>query len=181
LRIFESESRHGAAQRAPRLPTVGGLAGERACPTLYNLGVRIVSIVLALLSLAACNRGTQSKEAVRQAVIERLGAHGLNVSGMNVDVTSVQFNGSQADAVVSITPKGGPSGNGMSMGYHLEQQNGKWTVTGTKDTGGTPHGAGAAAPGVMPGGENPHGGAMAPAGGSNMPAPEDLPPAGKKK
>jgi len=143
-----------------------------------------------LLSLAACNRGTQSKEAVRQAVIDRLNARGLNVGGMNVEITSVQFNGDEADATVSITPKGGPSGNGMSMPYHLRRQSGKWVVTGTNNTGGNPHGAGSAVPdtvpenphgGAMPGAENPHGGSMAPGGDSRMPSPEDLPPAGKKK
>lgn len=125
---------------------------------------------------------------MRQAVIDRLNAHGLNVSGMNVEITSVQFNGNQADATVAITPKGGPSNAGMTMPYHLEQQSGKWVVTGTRDQGANPHGAGAVAPGVMPGAENPHGGAMPPTsamppdgGGGKMPSPEDLPPAGKKK
>ena len=143
------------------------------------------------MSLAACNRGSQSKEAVRQAVIDRLNAHGLNVAGMNVEVTSVKFDGNQADATVSITPKGGPSGNGMTMPYHLEQHSGKWVVTGTNSTGANPHGAGSAIPGTppenphggaMPGAENPHGGAAMPSGGDGrMPSPEDLPPAHPKK
>jgi len=46
----------------------------------------------------------------------------------------------------------------------------------TRVTGMTRQGAG------MPGMNNPHGGTMAaPGAGGKMPAPEDLPPAGKKK
>jgi len=131
------------------------------------------------LSLAACNHGAGDKVAVRQGVIDYVAGRGLNVSGMNVEVTAVQFNGSHASATVSFTPKGGPGG-GMSMQYELEQKNGKWAVTGRKDASGSPHGAGA-----MPGGApaaNPHGGgAGAAPGGAAMPSPEDLPPIEKKK
>jgi len=124
---------------------------------------------------------------------------GLNMSGMDVTLTEVHVNGSQADVTASITPKGGPAGNGMSIKYHLEQRNRKWVVTGRQDAGGgAPHGsmppgAAGAIPhgGAMPGaaGANPHGGAMpsdphggtaTPGGSGRMPAPEDLPPTGKK-
>ena len=113
---------------------------------------------------------------------------GLNMSGMDVALSDVHINGSQADVTASISPKGSPAGNGMSIKYHLEQRNNKWVVTGRQDTGGAPHGAmppGAASAnphggGAMPG--NPHGGMAAPGGGSSkMPSPEDLPPAGKKE
>ena len=141
--------------------------------------MRIASLLLVLLSLAACNRGTPSKDAVRQAVLDHLAARGLNLAGMNVEVTSVQFNGGQADANVSITPKTGPAGAGMNTVYTLEQKGGKWAVTGRKDAGGTPHGAGA----MPPDAANPHGGGAppaAPGAGGKMPSPEDLPPSGKK-
>ena len=140
--------------------------------------MRIASLLLVLLSFAACNRGSQSKDAVRQAVLDHLAARGLNLAGMNVEVTSVQFNGDKADANVSITPKSGPAGAGMNTVYTLEQKGGKWAVTGRKDAGGTPHGAGAA-----PDAANPHGGGAPPpaaGGGGKMPSPEDLPPSGKK-
>jgi hypothetical protein len=122
-----------------------------------------------MLSLAACSRGLETKEAVRQAVIDHLAARQFNVPGMSVEVTSVRFNGAHADAVVSIVPKGGPAGSGMSMPYRLERQGGKWVVMGGS---GNPHpGAGMQGSG-MPGMSSPHGGAM--------PAPGDLPPVGKK-
>ena len=148
----------------------------------YNREVRIASLLLVLLSLAACNRGNQSKDAVRQGVLDYLASKGLNMAGMNVEVTSVQFTGDRAEAAVSITAKGGAAGTGMTPVYVLQQKSGKWAVTGRKETGEAPHGAAAPA---APGAENPHGGAMPPgaagAGGGKMPSPEDLPPTGKKK
>jgi hypothetical protein len=89
---------------------------------------------------------------------------------MSVEVTSVQFNGAHADATVSIAPKGGPAGAGMTMPYKLERQGGKWVVMG--GSGSAHPGAGMPGSGMPPGMSNPHGGAM--------PAPDDLPPAGKK-
>jgi hypothetical protein len=148
--------------------------------------MRILSALVLALCLAACNRGIQTKEAVRQGVMDHLKAR--NMSGnMNVDVTSVQFNGNRAEATVSVVPKGGSTEQGMSIGYQLEQQGKKWVVVGRKDAGGMPHGGAMPAAGAMPGAENPHGsempasGAENPHGSGKMPSPEDLPPAGKKK
>lgn len=143
--------------------------------------------IALFVCLAACNRGNNNdKEAVRQSVIQFVAGRGLNVQGMDVSVTSVQFNGGHADALIEFRPKGGPAGSGMSMNYQLEQRSGKWTVTGRRDSG-SPHGAGAVPGGQPPmdnphgATDNPHGGGMAaPAGGSGMPAPQDLPPVKKK-
>ena len=108
--------------------------------------------------------------------MDRLAQRGLNVAGMDVNLTSVKFSGDEADVTASITPKGGNASAGMSMNYHLKQQNGKWVVVGTQDSGGSPHGGAA-----MPGTADPHGDTPAPGGGAGkMPSPEDLPPAGKK-
>jgi len=148
-------------------------------------------VVLSLaLSLAACHRSARNDEAVRQGVIDYLAQKGLNVQGMSVAVTNLNMKGNQADATVSITPKGGNPSQGMSMQYQLEQRGDKWTVTGRKEAGGTPHGGGAMPPGMesphgggMPGAENPHGGGTPPAAsgpGSKMPSPEDLPPVKKQ-
>jgi len=133
-----------------------------------------------MLSLAACNRGLESKEAVRQGVIDHLAARQFNMPALSVEVTSVRFDGTHADAVVSITPKGGPAGAGMTMPYKLERQGGKWVVLGGS---GSPHPGGSVPPGAgMPGMANPHGGGMAPpaAGSPGVPSPDDLPPARKK-
>ena len=164
---------------------------ENRKPRRYNQKVRFLSALVLTVCLVGCNRGNADKAAVRQSVIDFVAGRGLNVSGMNVELTAVQFNGNHADATVSFTPKGGPSGSGMSMNYQLEQQGGKWSVVGRKDVGG-PHGGGAmpqggANPhggGMMPPGDNPHGGAMPPAEnphGAAMPSPQDLPPTDKTK
>ena len=138
--------------------------------------MRICAALLLIFSLAACHHGTQNNDAVRQGVIDHLTKAGLNVKGMDVNLSSVQINGSQADATVSITPKGGNAAQGMSIKYHLEQQGNQWVVTGRQNADGSPH-EGA----TMPSAPNPHGGAMPPQGGTSpMPSPQDLPPAGKK-
>jgi hypothetical protein len=132
---------------------------------------------LFLFSLAACNRADRSNEAIRQGVMDHLANAqlGLNMSGMDVALSNVRVNGNAADVVASITPKGSPAGNGMSIQYHLEQRDNKWVVTGRQDAGGSPHGAMSTAPGT-----NPHGGSMPNAGGGQMPSPEDLPPVKKQ-
>ena len=113
---------------------------------------------------------------------------GMNVAAMEITLTKVKVDGNQADATVSFAAKG-TAGAQMTMQYHLEQKDNKWTVVGRQDasqhtnavpapTGDNPHG------GAAPGADNPHGGGMpapsaggaAPAAGSKMPAPEDLPP-----
>ncbi|HLK49694.1 MAG TPA: hypothetical protein VKT49_16240 [Bryobacteraceae bacterium] len=144
--------------------------------------MRIASVLLILLSAAACNRGGQNKDAVRQGVVDYLsGRKDLNIASMDVDVTAVQFDGNKADATVTFAPKGVSGAQGMTMRYQLEQQGGRWTVVGRQDSG---H-AGA----VPPGAANPHGGGAVPepeanphgGGGVRMPSPEDLPPTGGKK
>ena len=136
-----------------------------------------------ILALAGCNRGAQNKDAVRQGVLDYLSARtNLTVSSMNVEVKAVEYNGNQAVATVTFTPKGGNASQGMDMRYELEQQGTKWVVKGRKDSGQSPHGAVTApgAPGMpgageMPGGAaNPHGGMMP--GGAGMPSAADLPP-----
>jgi hypothetical protein len=155
--------------------------------------VRLIYPLLLIACLAGCQHGgANNSGAVRQAVIDRLTKGGYNVSGMDIQIASVQFNGDQADATVSMTAKGQTGGPPMSLPYHLERQSGKWVVTGLGK--GSPHG-GASTPGMtdtnphggtMPpaasGAENPHGGAMPTAapGASEMPSPKDLPPATKK-
>ncbi|MGA2117849.1 MAG: hypothetical protein ABSH56_24230 [Bryobacteraceae bacterium] len=138
----------------------------------------ILRCTLALiLCLAACNRSNTDKEAVRQAIIDRVSKAGLNVGAMELTLRSVDFNGDKASATVSFAAKGSPASAGMSIQYQLERQSGKWMVVDHKDAGGSPHG------GAMPGGANPHGGMAPPTGGgpASMPSPQDLPPTGKPK
>jgi hypothetical protein len=168
-------------------PSLSDIIGRqiRAFRLGYNRGVRIVSASLLILCLAGCNRGSKDNAEVRQGVMDYLSQRaGMNLAAMDVTLTSVKVNGNQADATVAFAAKGAGATQ-MTMQYHLEQKDNKWTVVGRQDSsqhttatpapgGGNPHGGMAPPPGggAVPGASNPHGA---------MPAPEDLPPAGQKK
>ncbi|HZT30527.1 MAG TPA: hypothetical protein VFA33_11615 [Bryobacteraceae bacterium] len=133
--------------------------------------MRNVALLLTLLAALGCNRGIDSKEAVRQGVLDYLsGRTNLNVSSMKVEVTSVMFRDNEADAVVSFAPKGATSpSQGMEMRYTLERKGNRWVVKSRADSGKSPHGAG---------GMSPHGGAAGdmPMPGSAAPSGTQLPP-----
>ena len=109
-------------------------------------------VLLLLCALTGCNSANQSKEAIRQGVIDYVSTK-VNVAAMDVDVTSIAFKGSEADATVTFRAKGAGPASVMEMRYTLEQKSGKWVVKDKAQAGGAPHG-GMAAPG---GGEMPQG------------------------
>ena len=115
-------------------------------------------------------------------MLDYLATKGMTASAMDINVAGVKYNGDTADATVTFAAKGSGAGQ-MTIQYHMALKDGKWKVVGRQDAG--QHGAGQAMPGAMPGGApggaNPHGMMAAPGAGGKMPAPEDLPPAGKKK
>ena len=126
---------------------------------------RFLALSAAILAIGlsgGCNRGAgNQEEAVRQGVIDYLAKRAnLNVTAMNVAVTSVIFRQNEADAVVAITAKGGNAGQGMSMKYTLERQGNRWVVKDKAEASGSPHSAA---------GANPHGGAAPPMGGALPP------------
>ena len=125
--------------------------------------VRFSVLIVALAALVGCNRGIDNKEAVRQSLVDYLASRtNINMSSMNVDVSSVVFRDNQADAVVSFTPKGAAPGGGMTMRYAFEKKGGKWVVKNRADSG-----------------KNPHGGAVGegmPNPGGMAPAPTEMPP-----
>jgi hypothetical protein len=139
--------------------------------------VRITTLVAAFLILVGCSGGNQARDAVQQGILDHLSEAGFNNQNMDIALTSVQFKGDKADAVVEITPKGAGKGQGMQMRYGLQQRGTRWVVVSRADAGGGHGGA------PVPGAANPHGsGAMdAAPGGQKMPSPEDLPPAHKKQ
>jgi len=105
----------------------------------------LTAIALLCCVLIGCNRASQNKEAIRQGVIDYVSTK-VNVSAMDVDVTSIAFKGDQADATVAFRAKGSQPGTEMLYTYTLEQKSGKWVVKDKAEAGGSPHGA-AAAPG----------------------------------
>jgi len=158
--------------------TIG--SGDKRVAAGYNLRVRIAATLMLVFGLAGCHRGVENNDAVRQGVLDYLATKGMTAAAMDITVTSVKFNGDKADATVSFAAKGTGAGQ-MAIQYHLEQKDNKWVVVGRTDA--NQHGAGAAPQSATPGMDNPHGGGAmaAPGAGGKMPAPEDLPPAGKKK
>jgi hypothetical protein len=124
--------------------------------------VRVLASV-ALLScvLTGCNRASESKEAIRQSVIDYVSGK-ANVGSMEVEVTSISFKGSEADATVSFRAKGSAPSSGLRMQYTLEQKSGKWVVKDKSQAGGSPHGQGMNP--AQP--ANPHG---APGAGGALP------------
>lgn len=101
----------------------------------------ISSALAALALLAGCNRGLESKEAVRQAVIDYLATRAnMNVASMQVDVVSVAFRQNEAEATVNFRPKGAEGGTGMTMTYKLERLGNRWVVKARSTAGGTQHG-----------------------------------------
>lgn len=92
-----------------------------------------------------CHRSSP-EAGVRQGVIDYLSKRSnLNMSGMNVDVTSLVVRQNEADAVVSFTAKGANPGQPMSMRYTLERKGDRWVVKDKAEAGASPHG-GAAPP-----------------------------------
>jgi len=141
-------------------------------------------LLAAALALIGCGGANQDRQAVHQGILDHLAEAGFSNQNMDINETSIQFNGDKAEAMVQIAPKGANPSQGMQMHYSLQNKGGRWTVVGRSDTGAGHGGA------IAPGSQNPHGGAMlggamsgaAPAGaGQKMPSPEDLPPAGTKK
>jgi hypothetical protein len=105
--------------------------------------VAAVSTGLLLLLSAACGKDINNKEAVRAAVVEYLNSKasstGLNVASMDIQVGSVSFEKDQAQAMVSIKPKG--MAEGMQMTYALVRKGDKWEVKSKQQgAGGDPHG-----------------------------------------
>ena len=105
---------------------------------------------------AACRKGGNPEEAVRQGVIDYLSKRSnLNVSAMNVSVTSLVVRQNEADALVAFTAKGANPGPPMSMRYTLERQGDRWVVKNKADAGANPHGASRAPERELPPGHPP--------------------------
>jgi hypothetical protein len=108
--------------------------------------VAFMPVVAALaLSLASCGGNVHSTEAVRQGVVDHLSSRknlDLDLSAMDLQVTSVSFRQNEADATISFRPRSG-NAQGMSMRYTLELKGSRWVVKNKSEAGASPHGAGA--------------------------------------
>ncbi len=116
-----------------------------------------MTLAVAFCALTGCNRASQSQEAIRQGVIDYVSGK-VNVGAMDVEVVSIDFKGSEADALVAFKAKGSQASSGLQMRYTLEQKSGKWVVKDKAQAGGAPHGSGGAGQAPAPGtGELPPG------------------------
>ena len=94
--------------------------------------------MLVALLLAACARkNIENKEAIRQAVIEYLSSRqsqtGLDMSTMDVNVSTMAFERDTARATVEFRIKN--SDAGMQLSYTLDRKGDKWVVQPRQDGG----------------------------------------------
>src|SRR5258708_24378211 len=120
-------------------------------PDRYNQFVQKLALSLAaVLFLAACPKDIQTTEAVRQAILDYLGARtaeiGIDMNNIDVKVTSVSFETEVARASVSFVPKDAPGGAGMAMNYVLDRKGDKWAVRGRQSDPSNPHAGGETLP-----------------------------------
>jgi len=101
-------------------------------------GILATLLGVTVLFAVACKSKTDDKDAIRTGVIKHLTAlNMLNMSNMDVNVTSATVNGNQAQAQVEIRAKGGdPSATPMQIGYALEKRGEEWVVLKTTGMGG---------------------------------------------
>jgi hypothetical protein len=118
---------------------------------MYNSFVRFAFLSTALLAalfLSGCAKDINNKEAVKEAVLKRLSSvSGLNMAGMEVEITNVSFQGNNADAQVAFKAKGSADSM-LNMSYKLERQGDIWTVK--SSSGGMGGGASKLPPGHPP-------------------------------
>jgi hypothetical protein len=101
---------------------------------------------LSIAGLVGCGKNIDSKEAVRQGVVNYLSKRS-DFLAMDVSVTSVAFRQDEATANVHFQAKNNNApGAGMNMQYVLERKGSEWVVKGRAGSGnahtGLPQGGG---------------------------------------
>jgi hypothetical protein len=95
---------------------------------MYNRSVSRIVLVCLGLFLFGCAKNIETKEAVQEAVMKRLSTvSGLNVAGMDVEVSNLSFQGKQAEADVVFRAKGSAE-TMLKMKYKLEREGDQWVV-----------------------------------------------------
>lgn len=90
---------------------------------------RYISVLLLIAAAAAgCRFGTETKEAVRQAVVDDLkGRSGIDLTKTTVRVVKVVFMGNRAEADVAFRSNGRES-TGLDVHYSLSRKGNGWKV-----------------------------------------------------
>jgi hypothetical protein len=97
-----------------------------------------VTLLLGATFFSGCKSGPTDADGIRAGIMQHLAAmNSLNLNGMDLEVTSVSVQGTQAHALVTIRPKSsGPPGAGMQVAYLLEKQGSAWSVVKTESVSG---------------------------------------------
>lgn len=97
-----------------------------------------------------CAKDINNKDAVKEAVLKRLASvSGLNMSGMDVDITTVTFEGNTAEAKVGFKAKGAAESM-LKMSYKLERKGDIWEVKSSSGGMGGATGSGSQLPAGHP-------------------------------
>lgn len=93
--------------------------------------------ILGGLWVGCSPKRVDTPEAVRQAVVEYLtGRAGLDLKSMDIQVSSVQFRGDEAEAVVRFRAKGSSDPNSsLELRYTLRREGPRWRVVGRSGSG----------------------------------------------
>jgi hypothetical protein len=137
--------------------------------------------VIGLLSLfAGCKKQVSDADAIRDGINQHLaGVKTINLSAMDMDVTSYSVQGNTAQAQVEFRPKGGGPA-GMQVNYTLAKQSGAWVVQNAQPM--NMGGAGAnpnmmsSAPSSGSGGSMPNFRELVPGGNGGTASGQALPP-----
>ncbi len=117
---------------------------------MYNSFVRFGILTLAFVFLFGCAKDINNKDAVKEAVMKRLAnVQGLNMAGMDIEVTNVSFQENKADAQVAFKAKGSAE-NMLNMSYKLEREGDLWVVKSSSGGMGGMGGGGGLPPGHPP-------------------------------
>jgi hypothetical protein len=98
----------------------------------------LLTLLLAVVCFAGCQKKTTDDDAIRAAINKRLLSIGtLNLQAMDMDVTQIAVQDDHATAQVTFRPKNGaPAGAAMQVSYQLEKRDGNWNVMKTAAAGG---------------------------------------------
>jgi hypothetical protein len=100
----------------------------------------VLLLLLAMsLSVGCGSQARNENDAIREGINQHLASvKSINMSAMDMNVTSVTIQDNKAQAQVNFLPKGSaPGAAGMQVSYSLEKQNGKWAVVEALPKGGT--------------------------------------------
>jgi len=104
---------------------------------MKHIGLAL-GLFAAVFISGGCKKHPSDNDAIRAGIMRHLNGVGtLNLSAMEMDISSVSINGNQAHAEVEFRPKtGAPPGAGMQVAYNLEKRDGAWVVQKTQPSGG---------------------------------------------